>query len=161
MLHLLVLVHDRSRVHALKLEPLGHTSIASSLSYLDNGVVYVGSAYGDSQLVRLHAQPIPAAAAAAAAVGGAVGGVVGAGGAGGGGAAAGGGGYVEVLESFTNLGPIVDFSVVDLDRHGQGQVVTCSGVHKDGSLRVVRNGIGGVGSMIKQSCVKWYRRVRG
>ena len=62
MLHLLVLVHDRSRVHALKLEPLGHTSIASSLSYLDNGVVYVGSAYGDSQLVRLHAQPIPAAA---------------------------------------------------------------------------------------------------
>ena len=24
----------------------------------------------------------------------------------------------------------------------QGQVVTCSGVHKDGSLRVVRNGIG-------------------
>ena len=57
MLHLLVLVHDEARVHALKLESLGQTSIASSLSYLDNGVVYVGSAYGDSQLVRLHAQP--------------------------------------------------------------------------------------------------------
>ena len=28
MLHLLVLVHDRKRVHALKLEPLGNTSIA-------------------------------------------------------------------------------------------------------------------------------------
>ena len=58
-LHLLVLVHDRKRVHALKLEPLGNTSIASSLSYLDNGVVYVGSAYGDCQLVRLHATPCP------------------------------------------------------------------------------------------------------
>ena len=47
-----------------------------------------------------------------------------------------------MLETFPNLGPIVDFSVVDLDRHGQGQVVTCSGVQRDGSLRVVRNGVG-------------------
>jgi DNA damage-binding protein 1 len=131
MMHLLVLVHDGTRVHALKMEALGHTSIASSLSYLDNGVVYVGSAYGDSQLVRLHAQPIPSAAAALPGAGAGIGTRGG-----------GGGGYVEVLEQFTNLGPIVDFVVVDLDRHGQGQVVTCSGVHKDGSLRVVRNGIG-------------------
>ena len=29
---------------------------------------------------------------------------------------------VEVLDSFDNLGPIVDFVVVDLDRQGQGQV---------------------------------------
>ena len=50
--------------------------------------------------------------------------------------------YVQILEEFTNLGPIVDFSFVDLERHGQGQVVTCSGAFKDGSLRVVRNGIG-------------------
>lgn len=41
-----------------------------------------------------------------------------------------------------NLGPIVDFCVVDLERQGQGQVVTCSGAYKDGSLRIVRNGIG-------------------
>jgi len=32
--------------------------------------------------------------------------------------------------------------VVDLDRQGQCQVVTCSGAYKDGSLRVIRNGIG-------------------
>ena len=32
--------------------------------------------------------------------------------------------------------------MVDLERQGQGQVVTCSGTMKDGSLRVVRNGIG-------------------
>jgi DNA damage-binding protein 1 len=50
--------------------------------------------------------------------------------------------YVEVIDSMPNLGPIVDFSVVDLDRQGQGQVVTCSGGGYDGSLRIVRNGIG-------------------
>lgn len=50
--------------------------------------------------------------------------------------------YVEVLERYVNLGPIVDFCVVDLERQGQGQVVTCSGAYKDGSLRIVRNGIG-------------------
>ena len=41
-----------------------------------------------------------------------------------------------------NLGPILDMCVVDLDRQGQCQVVTCSGAYKDGSLRVIRNGIG-------------------
>ena len=30
--------------------------------------------------------------------------------------------YVEVLESFTNLGPIVDMCVVDLEKQDQGQV---------------------------------------
>lgn len=33
-----------------------------------------------------------------------------------------GGSSVEVLDSFTNLGPILDFCVVDLERQGQGQV---------------------------------------
>lgn len=50
--------------------------------------------------------------------------------------------YVEVLDSMTNLGPIVDFCVVDLDRQGQGQVVACSGAGIDGSLRIIRNGVG-------------------
>jgi DNA damage-binding protein 1 len=50
--------------------------------------------------------------------------------------------YVEVLDTMTNLGPIVDFCVVDLDRQGQGQVVACSGGGADGSLRIIRNGIG-------------------
>lgn len=30
--------------------------------------------------------------------------------------------YVKVLDTITNLGPIVDFCVVDLDHQGQGQV---------------------------------------
>lgn len=31
------------------------------------------------------------------------------------------GSYVAVMETFTNLGPIVDMCVVDLKRQGQGQ----------------------------------------
>ncbi|PQP97620.1 DNA damage-binding protein 1 [Prunus yedoensis var. nudiflora] len=103
---------DGSRVTGLKIELLGETSIASTISYSDNAFVYIGSSYGDSQLVKLNLQPDAK------------------------------GSYVEVLERYVNLGPIVDFCVVDLERQGQGQVVTCSGAYKDGSLRVVRNGIG-------------------
>ncbi|KAM5587538.1 hypothetical protein ABKV19_006127 [Rosa sericea] len=112
LLHLLVITHEKEKVTGLKIELLGETSIASTISYLDNGFVYIGSSYGDSQLVKLIVQPDAK------------------------------GSYVEVLERYVNLGPIVDFCVVDLERQGQGQVVTCSGAYKDGSLRVVRNGIG-------------------
>ncbi|GJP48061.1 hypothetical protein CLOM_g7334 [Closterium sp. NIES-68] len=111
-LMLLALSRDKDRVVTMKLETLGSVSSPSTISYLDNGVVFLGSAHGDSQLVRLSEQP------------------------------AAGGGYVEELERFVNLGPIVDMAVVDLDRQGQGQLVTCSGAFGDGSLRVVRNGIG-------------------
>ena len=68
---------------------------------------------------------------------------------------------MEVLERYVNLGPIVDFCVVDLERQGQGQVVTCSGAYKDGSLRIVRNGIGinEQVSVVKLSCQKTYIRL--
>ncbi|KOM28694.1 hypothetical protein LR48_Vigan564s000400 [Vigna angularis] len=112
LLSLLVITHEKEKVTGLKIEPLGETSIASTISYLDNAFVYIGSSYGDSQLIKLNLQPDAK------------------------------GSYVEVLERYVNLGPIVDFCVVDLERQGQGQVVTCSGAYKDGSLRVVRNGIG-------------------
>jgi len=120
MLQLLVLEHSGGCVTGLKLQLLGETSAASTLSYLDNGVVYVGSAAGNSQLVRLQAAPDES------------------------------GSHVELLESYPGLGPIVDFAVVDLERQGQCQVVTCSGLGKDGSLRVVRNGVG----VNEQACVE-------
>lgn len=65
------------------------------------------------------------------------------------------GSYVEVLESFVNLGPIVDLCVVDLERQGQGQVVTCSGAFKDGSLHIVRNGIG-----INEQVISYFIRLK-
>lgn len=119
-LYMLLLVKDENQtdtagpvIKDLKLELLGEITIPESMTYLDNGYVYVGSRLGDSQLVRLNAEPDEAT-----------------------------GSYVSVVDSFTNLGPIVDMVVVDLERQGQGQLVTCSGVYKEGSLRIIRNGIG-------------------
>ncbi|KAK3726388.1 hypothetical protein QZH41_016253 [Actinostola sp. cb2023] len=106
------LIDGSLEVKDLKLELLGETSIAHCLVYLDNGVVFVGSVYGDSQLVKLNTDADER------------------------------GSYVQVLETLTNLGPIVDMVVVDLERQGQGQLVTCSGANKEGSLRIIRNGIG-------------------
>jgi DNA damage-binding protein 1 len=74
---------------------LGRTSQASTIAYLDSGVVYVGSRHGDSQLVKLHPNAISPEEPD---------------------------NYVEVLEGIANLGPILDFCVVDLERQGQGQV---------------------------------------
>ena len=89
------------------------TSQASCISYLDNGVVFIGSSYGDSQLLQLSTTADPES-----------------------------GSHIAELDRWTNLGPIVDFVVTDLHRQGHGQVVTCSGKELDGSLRVVSNGIG-------------------
>jgi len=109
-----------SIVSKLTIERLGKTSSASAMSYLDNSVVFIGSAYGDSQIIKLHTEQVNTMMSASNELPS----------------------YVEVLEEFTNLGPIVDFCVMDLERHGQGQLVTCSGVGTSGSLRVIRNGIG-------------------
>jgi len=101
-----------SSIKDLKIELLGETTIAECITYLDNGYVYIGSRLGDSQLVRLNTEQDST------------------------------GSYVTVVDTFTNLGPILDMVVVDLERQGQGQLVTCSGGFKEGSLRIIRNGIG-------------------
>ncbi|CAM9422865.1 unnamed protein product, partial [Hapterophycus canaliculatus] len=113
-LHVVILATGASSsvVETAHIEALGETSCASSISYLDNGVVFIGSAFGDSQLIKLNPEKDDL------------------------------GTYIEVLETYDNLGPIMDMCVADLDRQGQGQAVTCSGCNKDGSLRIIRNGIG-------------------
>lgn len=67
------------------------------MTYLDNGVVFIGSRLGDSALVRLTANKDETNQ------------------------------YVKVMETFTSLSPIVDMCVVDLERQGQNQLITCSG----------------------------------
>ena len=81
-----------SIVPKLKIERLGKTSSASAMSYLDNSVVFIGSAYGDSQIIKLHTEQVNTMMSASNELPS----------------------YVEVLEEFTNLGPIVDFCVMDL-----------------------------------------------
>jgi DNA damage-binding protein 1 len=91
--NLLLLAIEGVNGRRLRIEKLGETSQASSLCYLDSGVVFVGSALGDSQLVKLHSNKLAT------------------------------GNYTELVDTMPNLGPIVDFAVVDLDRQGQGQVL--------------------------------------
>ncbi|KAF9175846.1 DNA damage-binding protein 1a, partial [Mortierella sp. AD010] len=124
MLYILVLILNNTsgtstsqsnrpfQVVDLKFEPLGTTSIPTAIVYLDNDHAFVGSHLGDSQLVLLHTEPDQ------------------------------NGEYLEVMETFTNIAPVTDFEVVDLEGQGQGQVVACAGGFKDGSLRIVRNGVG-------------------
>eukprot|EP01083_Nonionella_stella_P074583 202363_1 len=111
-LYVCVLQVENNEVQKVHFEPIGHTSCASTLSYLDNGVVYVGSIFGDPQLIKLNVERDENDS------------------------------FIEIMETYPNIGPIVDMAVVDLDRQGQSQVVTCSGAYNDGSLRVIRNGIG-------------------
>ena len=135
---------DREMV--MRLECVGEANAASTMAYLGHGHVFVGSACGDSQLIRLQPPPLstsaimpattpyrasssiaPSASARrtpsttpheAPAL------------------------AVQVLQNYTHLGPIQDFVVTDVGAAGQGQMITCSGVSHCGSLRVVRNGIG-------------------
>lgn len=111
-LFLLLLETSEGVVTSLRLELLGEISIPHCMTYLDNAIVYIGSKLADSQLVRLLTEPDE------------------------------NGCYIKVCESFTNLGPITDMCLVDLEKQGQGQLVTCSGHSKDGSIRIIRNGIG-------------------
>lgn len=103
---------SKLEVKDIKLELLGEISIPHCITYLDNAVVFIGSKLGDSQLIKLLTEPDE------------------------------NGYFVQVCESYTNLGPITDMCLVDLEKQGQGQLVTCSGNLKDGSLRIIRNGIG-------------------
>lgn len=89
----------------------GETVTPESIAYLDNGVVFIGSTLGDSQLIRLNPDPDPERNS-----------------------------YITVLENFTNIAPIVD--MVLLENKGQNQLITCSGAYKEGSLRLIHNGIG-------------------
>lgn len=137
-IYILVLCTDNGRVSALVVNQLGKTNIPETINYLDNGVVYIGCTFGDSQLIRLRKDSSNHSSLD-------------------------GNGCVDILETHTNLGPIVDMCVVtgiwsaleiqciefinDIehslgDRQGQSQIVTCSGAFNNGSLRIIRSGIG-------------------
>ncbi|CAH2046047.1 unnamed protein product, partial [Iphiclides podalirius] len=112
MLELQEKMDGTQAVKDLKVELLGEIPIPECMTYLDNGVVFIGSRLGDSALVRLSATRDESSQ------------------------------YVQPMESFTSLAPIVDMCLVDLERQGQNQLITCSGAFKMGSLRIIRNGIG-------------------
>lgn len=133
-LYVLVLIVEGSQVVSIAVSHLGTTTIAESINYLDNGVVFIGSSLGDSQLIRLNknqsntkamqdeliqmdvdlknTESLNSSSS------------------------------IEVLDIYPNIGPIVDMCVVTGDRQGQSQLVTCSGAYNHGTLRIIRSGIG-------------------
>lgn len=66
---------------------------------MDDKVIYVGSKFGDSQLIKLHYELNET------------------------------GSLITLLDQYINLGPIVDMCFVDIDHRGQEQIVTCSGMY--------------------------------
>ncbi|KAG6333787.1 hypothetical protein ID866_5298 [Astraeus odoratus] len=122
----------------------------TTLTYLANQVVYLGSHFGDSQLLRISPTPVskldvptlpvpPSIPTIKPTELGKSGkrraddvpeGLV----------VNGSGCYLLQLESFNNLAPIVDAVLVDVDNTGQKEIVTCSGGRNTGSLKVVRRG---------------------
>jgi DNA damage-binding protein 1 len=118
-LHILT-IHQKS--NGIEMETLGSCVISTSLAHVQDGLVYVASQFGDSQLVQIHQEPLQLQTdnelgdASTS--------------------------FLEIIEEYTNLGPIVDFDLVPTHGQQQSQVVTCSGSSTSGSIRLIRNGIG-------------------
>lgn len=107
--------HDSQSVLSLEYVRLGRVSPPSCMTALGpNSVVYIASHWGDSQLIHIQdtKQDLPQ------------------------------GGLIRVLDEYESIAPIQDMAIVDLDRQGQCQVVTCSGVAQTGAICVLREGMG-------------------
>ncbi|EPQ54734.1 hypothetical protein GLOTRDRAFT_116530 [Gloeophyllum trabeum ATCC 11539] len=135
----------------LTLLPLGTTSPPTCLSYLNNQIFYLGSHYGDPQLLRIHPSPASSLDADTLPIPSKISTITSAelvSGAKGKGKEADTTGYVlrtrgtyvQELQSWQNVAPIIDAVVADVDGSGQRTIVTCSGGKSTGSLRVIRNG---------------------
>ncbi|KAJ8080825.1 hypothetical protein PM082_017660 [Marasmius tenuissimus] len=143
----------------LILIPLGETSSPKTISYLDNQAVFIGSHFGDSQVVKIHPQSASNDTKSALEIplsvrtvtkstldkdadrdieesdgadedgGFKKGRVIDAQGT-----------YLTVLHTFKNIAPVLDAALVDVDNTGQSQIITCSGGGNTGSVNVVRMG---------------------
>ena len=132
-------------VQKLFIDRIGTANISSCLCYLKSGMVFIGSVYGDSQLIQLKDpstvqtnkmvqnvddnndmmitantnKPVGNNISATSP-------------------------EIDLLDTLPNIGAVVDMCVIQSDRRARGQskLVTCSGAYKDGSLRVISSGIG-------------------
>lgn len=142
--------------------PLGETSPPTTLSYLSSQVLYVGSALGDSQLLRISPVPVSDHEVDTLPIPGGIQTIkpteLGAPRAEspdddydmrdafdfrdrrGGKVVGCKGKFLEVVASYRNIAPIMDCVLADPDESGQPQIITCSGGANTGSLNVVRTG---------------------
>ncbi|KAK2009862.1 hypothetical protein LZ32DRAFT_608026 [Colletotrichum eremochloae] len=118
-LHLLTILTEGVVVTGLSMKMLGVTSRASCLVYMGDGMLFLGSHYGDSQLLTVHpenqttklVQTIPNIA--------------------------------PILDfSIMDLGNAGDSQVGNAFSSGQARIVAGCGVHQNGSLRSIRSSVG-------------------
>lgn len=122
-MYLLTIHTEGVEVTGMEMTYLGKTSRASCLVYM-NQMLFVASHYGDSQLWKVNLEQDS------------------------------GDKILQLAQVLHNVAPVLDFAVMDMGNRegdsqlgnayssGQARVVTGSGVHKDGSLRSVRSGVG-------------------
>lgn len=146
---------DPTAERTLGVIPLGEVSPPTALSYLDSQVLFIGSHLGDSQVVRIHTSPISNISTPTLPIPADIstvqlssfstsnkgkgrawvtereweGRVL-----------ALNGTFIEVLDTWQNVGPILDAVLTDTDGSGQPRIVTASGGMSTGSLRVIQNG---------------------
>ena len=112
-----LLLEDHDEVTGWRLDPLGTTSRASVLVYLEEGFVFVGSHQGDSQVVKIQAQGIDIVQTIP---------------------------NIAPILDFTimDMGNRGGEGQINEYCSGQARIVTGSGAFQDGSLRSVRSGVG-------------------
>ncbi|KAF5362887.1 hypothetical protein D9758_007154 [Tetrapyrgos nigripes] len=144
--------------------PLGETSPPTTITYLTNQALFIGSHLGDSQVVQISPRPLSHPDTPTLPIPPEIRSIssdafdsADSGGTKGKGRAAGNfgdeelvqgkgrvirthGRYLSVLQSFTNIAPIHDGALVDLDGSGPHQIITCSGGGNTGSINLVRSG---------------------
>jgi len=134
-LHLLTILIDGALVTGVdvrRLNGLGadgqdiKLSKASTLVHMGNGVLFLGSHHGDSQLLYVNVEGDPASAIR----------------------------LIDAPPALSNNAPILDFVIMDLANRdgepqagssfssGQTRLVAGCGAEKDGSLRSIRSGVG-------------------
>lgn len=112
-----LIILDNPSNPKLELLDLGEISTPSDLEYLGDDFLYVASNCADSQIIKLNEEGDENDKNDIH------------------------GNQVSVYDQFESIAPIMDSTIVDFDMHGQGAMITCSGLGKDGSLRVVINGV--------------------
>lgn len=117
-LHLLtLLLENENEVNGWKLDFLGTTSRASTLVYMENGYLFVGSHQGDSQVVKLQEQRLEIVQTIP--------------------------NIAPVLDfTIMDMGNRGGEGQSNEYSSGQARIVTGSGAFQDGSLRSVRSGVG-------------------
>ena len=113
---LLLLINENGKVYEMKFEKLGRTSIASCLTYIDDGYVYVGSQHGDSQLIQLSTERVITDTKEVQ--------------------------FLKVVHTFPSLSPLNDFCLIRANEMSDQNILIASGGSaKDGAIKVISSGI--------------------